>query len=64
METVSDKVKEVVKQKECDSREIKHLNCISDRYRRLIDAGLTTVRGYNLMTITDVPKIKYYINHK
>ena len=62
METTANQITETIKQKGSNSAGIKHLSNISNKYKKLVDAGMTTPRGYNLMTITDTPKIKYCIN--
>jgi len=63
MKTLEDNLKEVILQKDDKSSDIERLSKASSDYKKMVDAGLTVRRGYNLMTICDVPKVKYQINH-
>ena len=63
MGTMEKELKKVIEEKEkTDTESIKNLSKVSDDYNRMIDSGLTTQKSYNLMTISDVQKVKYEVN--
>jgi len=63
MEAMEIELKKVIEEKEKTCAEvIKDLSRISDDYNRMVNSGLTAQRSYNLMTISDVQKVKYEVN--
>jgi len=57
-------IKKIVEEKKeigLDSS-LKTLEKINEEYKKLVNAGLTTRRGYNLMTISDISVSNYEIN--
>ena len=63
MKTLEDELNEVMRQKAEKSAEIDRFTKASSDYEKMIDAGLTSRRGYNLMTICDPPKVRYNMTH-
>jgi len=62
MSSLESKIKEVIEQRTEKSNEIKRFENASDKYKKLVNDGLTSQRGYNLMSINDARKINYDIN--
>jgi hypothetical protein len=61
MKTLEKEIKKVIKEKE-KSLNFESLKKINDEFNKLINEGLTSPRGYNLMTIDDIRTLNYEIN--
>jgi len=62
MEKLEGKIQDVIIQKDEKLKDINRFDSIINEYKKMVDAGLTSHRGYNLMTISDSHIVKYEIN--
>lgn len=61
MKTLEKEIKKVIEEKE-NFLDIESLKKMNNEFNKMINAGLTSPRGYNLMTINDVHIFNYKIN--